>query len=696
MEANETRGISPGGIRMGRDPVSAGLCTPLGDLASQLWPSTPPARRSNRPAIGQHRWKCDAWNTVPQATHPLGHRIRDWHGRDSSNCITPGYEAYLDSCDRRSALAPPRRQSLFQSIFLQVSEILRKMKNSKLPASSSSDDGLDAATEDPFGPRRQPPPGYTNRPPRQSVPSVAGYSEPSSSNSVYTPSTLLSEAERSSGIRWGDIENHPLLRDTSPPPLREPSPPPTYSLNDENVDSAGGQQRFKPVVDSDIERSSSSLDIDEADLNESRALLEDDQRYKDNINRRRRIKKNHCILAIVAMILFILGLTLGSRLWRRFFRGVTSDCRIGPFTSRAYQLDNINHFDFSKSKVRNSGLPEGFSGTLNIMTGPSYQKSDVNVSIRSTKYDLQDHSRNSEGEWRPTRLSPCAEVTLYFRPGLQLSSLRIDASQLKITLSSDIATIDTTRITLKSGTIEANYFDSSRKTYIDAGLTSISGVFTLHDELSIKVTAGSIAVGVAPEASLQGPSSPAVLDIDSASGRLEIDYPSERGLDYIPDREYRTSIKSRSGIVSGRILHGKETKINVQSGTLVVGIIPYGPSIGSGSTSSSLTTTIQSGYSLLQVHDPYVRNGNDPFKGMSSSHSQTSGRLNLRYPDAWEGSISGHTKSGSIALYGHGVAISEEGRSGGHQFIRAQKGQGENQIKFDIQSGSADVKIGSY
>ena len=85
-------------------------------------------------------------------------------------------------------------------------------------------------------------------------------------------------------------------------------------------------------------------------------------------------------------------------------------CVIEEFHSRDYQIQRINDFDFGNSPHQNSGLPKGFTGVMHVLSVPSDQAVDLNVSIRSIASDLR--GGNTGADWGPSSPISCAEVAL--------------------------------------------------------------------------------------------------------------------------------------------------------------------------------------------------------------------------------------------------------------------------------------------
>lgn len=507
--------------------------------------------------------------------------------------------------------------------------------------------------------------------------SVASYDTgaPFSPSSVFTPPPTFSEAEGSRDTDWEDSEHQPLLS-------REDSPPP-YD-GDERTDTKWQTDARKDTKGS----STPSIDIPEESLpfiddlpqppEPTKGALHQDQRRKSIIN------VIALILGGVLCALFILVTVSISRGNGPF--SWISVCQTSHFGSRNYQIQRLSYLELNDHKKQNSGLPKGFAGTVHLLSGPPGQTVDLNVSIRSTESDLRKGA--SGAEWRPRRLSSCAEVSLFFRPGLSIATLDISAKKMNVVLSTDLIVTESTTISLKGGTLVSENFSSSQETYISTKGGTVRGAIGLRDLLSIKTKSGSISVDVLPQAAMSGRPQPAVLEVESKSSSVHLNYPTDHA--DIPDREYRCAITSQSGSVTGTILHGRETTIDVSSGNINARVLPY----ASGAGASSLNTKMRSGSTSITVLKPYSGPGNRQHS-ISSSHSARSGQLNLRYPDEWQGSIDGQVKSGNLNLRGRDVEILEQGARGALKYVHARKGQAASKLKFEIKSGNVDVVVGS-
>jgi len=218
----------------------------------------------------------------------------------------------------------------------------------------------------------------------------------------------------------------------------------------------------------------------------------------------------------------------------------------------------------------------------------------------------------------------------------------------------------------------------ARKRRIATGSQSLDAEFDLLDLLSIRSHSGSVKVGIHPKPADEANPVPAELQISSHSGSIDVNF-----VDFIvPERDYYVSIDSQSGSINGAILHGRKTSITTQSARINLNLTPF----GAGDYSSNVSTISSSGSQDIVIQSP-TRYLGTPIKEMSSVHSSASGSLVLRYPREWEGTIEGHTQSGSIKLHGGDLDLIQ---TGGHH-VRARKGNGNSSLTFSTGSGSINI-----
>ena len=288
---------------------------------------------------------------------------------------------------------------------------------------------------------------------------------------------------------------------------------------------------------------------------------------------------------------------------------------------------------------------------------------------------------------------PCmvVDTTIYLQKDSGLEELEVKTKQLGISLGSGLD-LDLRKAILAtaSGKVasEAKLF-YSRETRISVGAGSVYGHYNLRDLLSISTQSGSISVDVTPKDAVKDDEKPAKLDVSSKSGSIGVQMPPRDSATSLPKRDYRTSIKTYVGSISGSYIHGSKTELESKSGSISADILPY----SADDYTSSLSTFTNTGMSTIKLQSPYK---GKTIKRMTSSHTAQTGSLNLLYPQEWEGSISGSTKTGSLTLRGKDVVIEEYDDGWTNKRVTARKGKGHLNGKLDFRTttGSVDVTVG--
>ncbi|KAI9744945.1 MAG: hypothetical protein M1818_001872 [Claussenomyces sp. TS43310] len=251
---------------------------------------------------------------------------------------------------------------------------------------------------------------------------------------------------------------------------------------------------------------------------------------------------------------------------------------------------------------------------------------------------------------------------------------------------------------------------------------SITGTFLLCDNLELYSQSGNIDVVILPQKSESG-SPIAMFGGESQSGSLRVRYPIYGDYE-IPERDYRTHLKSRSGSISGTYFLGTEFEANTNSGSVKIEVLS-----GTSQGKSSLSTTTFSGSTYASLFprrrsvpdksdfidigdgDPYLLYPPAPnqagalsqdrsfIRELTSKHMSNSGSIKLRYPEEWEGEIHASTIAGSIRVSGPDVRTIKEGnKNWAFKEVIARKGtDAEHASLADVNAivGEVDVWIGS-
>ncbi len=198
---------------------------------------------------------------------------------------------------------------------------------------------------------------------------------------------------------------------------------------------------------------------------------------------------------------------------------------------------------------------------------------------------------------------------------------------------------------------------------------------------------GSISITVNPQTG----DKPAVLRLAAASGSISVrmgdtswSWGPRQPHSISTNRTFETSITSKSGTVSGSILHGNggKTDISTRSGSISLTINTIG--VGTNDSTSKLSTSTNSGSQNVAIKSF------DPVRAVEARHIvYGSGSLNIDYPSSWEGMV--HAKSGgsgSVQVDGSGLEY-----QGGGRDVYAQRGNGDLKGVEVLGTGSGSVSF---
>jgi hypothetical protein len=384
--------------------------------------------------------------------------------------------------------------------------------------------------------------------------------------------------------------------------------------------------------------------------------------------------------------------------------GRQHNCHVGSSRSLDFDFRDLESFDFVEQFEKDAKSSSGrFKGLIQILPAVDDQASDIRVNVaisasssvisEAVQYEASKSSLtiNLPRPWdQHSGTRPWLEVnaSLHIRSGLTLNDLSIasDTSHVDIPKAIDLRVNNTTNINLRSGGVTANPFFASRDTEIDVGSGSISGEYPLYDLLSLRTRAGSIIADVVPKPVDKDAPAPAVFAATSYAGSVRVTYPPHGA--EIPRREYRTTVSSRQGSVNGRFLHGVDTVLETNAGSITADILPF----AANDYKSTLHTRTNAGSQTIKLLSPYADPG-ARIGGLSSFHQSHASGITIEYPPEWEGKIDGRTSFGSLTLRGNVRIIKEGGTGSVGRYVLAEKGDGDSDLKFRTSAGSATVEM---
>ncbi|KAH7082427.1 hypothetical protein FB567DRAFT_531254 [Paraphoma chrysanthemicola] len=277
-------------------------------------------------------------------------------------------------------------------------------------------------------------------------------------------------------------------------------------------------------------------------------------------------------------------------------------------------------------------------------------------------------------------------LVIYMSAGVAIDTLKVDVTHLGMQIHQgvDFSVTNSTHISLTKSSLDAARFNS-RETYLKTISGSISGMYALHDLVSVEAKSGSINIDIEPQPAVAGSSQSAIFMVNAVSSSVRTDFKRK----HIPNRDYQVYINTTVGSVDGRFIHGSKTEINSIAGFVNADLLPY----KSGDYVSEISTQTDSGQTSVKVRAPYHAKGK-PMTGLYGIHRTVSGELDLTYPQEWMGKVNGTSLSGALHLQGADVELLEEIAEPQKNHVEAKKGDAGGRIYFDSSSGACEIKIG--
>ncbi|KAE9369413.1 hypothetical protein N431DRAFT_427567 [Stipitochalara longipes BDJ] len=317
--------------------------------------------------------------------------------------------------------------------------------------------------------------------------------------------------------------------------------------------------------------------------------------------------------------------------------------------------------------------------------------------------------------------------------------------------STELPTLpDTTPSTTLDGTGSASAWKasanppfSSRRILVETVSGSITGCYPLMDYLGLIAQSGSIKVDAFPQPVLPDAPAPAELEVQTASGSIEVNLPVRDAINskYTPPpRNYITRVHSSAGGIKGSYYLGSTSNFRSMSGSIYITTMPVlqaGSADESGLSSNTFETHTVSGSIKVEVLDPifitmvpyvdkrperpphsnpYLPIGDDdPYiiippsmdkalftvddpevfkkktlRNLKSSHGSQSASVSVSYPAVWEGTFHAKTISGSIRWAGDGLRIIRDKKGYASHEVLLRKGvDSESEGCFVEMSGIA-------
>ncbi|KAH7047455.1 hypothetical protein B0J12DRAFT_123006 [Macrophomina phaseolina] len=309
------------------------------------------------------------------------------------------------------------------------------------------------------------------------------------------------------------------------------------------------------------------------------------------------------------------------------------------------------------------------------------EKSDTGLLIRSKSSDASHpwHERDCT----------VVDVLVSVPVGTTLTSLDITSNWLSVDihrlldLSLDALTLD-----LLAGGADSKAPIPSRRTRINRALGAVTGSWALLDLLEIRTTAGMVDVAIVPGKADPARPLPAVFDARSTAGSVNAIFPTTDAA--LPDRVYRTAVRTDAGAIGGTYVLGEEASFESRSGGIHVTALPF-----DAEKRSSLRSSNGAGQSIVEVLRPLHGREGEAWRNVSAEFSSAVGQVKVGFPEEWEGVVNADTRVGSVRVQGKGLQVVGEGTHGPiGGWVRAVKGEQGSEVVVKSQTGAVEFVVG--
>ncbi|KAF5630587.1 hypothetical protein F52700_7268 [Fusarium sp. NRRL 52700] len=358
--------------------------------------------------------------------------------------------------------------------------------------------------------------------------------------------------------------------------------------------------------------------------------------------------------------------------------------------------------------------------------------------------------------WSSSDKAPCIQIRMTVSAHREtiLDHLNIETQQLDINLKEGVilgiqngvdigsASGDITSPGIKTikGKEVVPYTLSSREIRIHTASGDVKGWYPLYDLLDISTASGDIITNIGPKPVNPQNVRPAEFRVRSASGTIKVDEPltsaqkAARPDREFPPRDYTVDIITASGDITADVAASSSASFKSQSGDMKLQIWPVldsglltinekaKPTIitdtKSGDTHVTILEPLWTSLATIGETIPPVKpydptDGSDPYivlpegsevaeismtrpalSVLHSTHKSVSGKIELYYPNSWEGLFFANSISGSQEFKGKDVTVDRGRGSTPPHLISGRKGKGFSQLDIRTVSGDQFALLG--
>ncbi|EXK34977.1 hypothetical protein FOMG_10285 [Fusarium oxysporum f. sp. melonis 26406] len=359
-------------------------------------------------------------------------------------------------------------------------------------------------------------------------------------------------------------------------------------------------------------------------------------------------------------------------------------------------------------------------------------------------------------DWSSSDKAPCIQIRITVSAHREtiLDHLNIETQQLDVNLKEGVvlgvqngvnirsASGDITSPGIKTikGKEVVPYTLSSREIRIHTASGDVKGWYPLYDLLDIETASGDIITNIGPKPVNPQNVRPAEFRVRSASGTVKIDEPltsaqkAARPDREFPPRDYTVDIITASGDITADVAASSLASFKSQSGDMKLQIWPVldsslltinekaKPTVitdtKSGDTHVTILEPLWTSLATIGETIPPVKpydptDGSDPYivlpegselaeismarpvlSVLHSKHKSVSGKIELYYPNSWEGMFFANSISGSQEFKGKDVTVDHGRGSIPPHLISGRKGKGFSQLDISTVSGDQFALLG--
>ncbi|KAG5769128.1 hypothetical protein H9Q72_003548 [Fusarium xylarioides] len=358
--------------------------------------------------------------------------------------------------------------------------------------------------------------------------------------------------------------------------------------------------------------------------------------------------------------------------------------------------------------------------------------------------------------WSSSDKAPCIQIRITVSAHREtiLEHLNIETQQLDVNLKEGVVLGVQNGVNIRSASGDITspgiktikdkevvpYTLSSREIRIHTASGDVKGWYPLYDLLDISTASGDIITNIGPKPVNPQNVRPAELRVRSASGTIKIDEPltsaqkAARPDREFPPRDYTIDIITASGDITADVAASSSASFKSQSGDMKLQIWPVldsglltinekaKPTIitdtKSGDTHVTILEPLWTSLATIGETIPPVKSydptdGSDPYivlpegselaeismarpvlSVLHSTHKSVSGKIELYYPNSWEGLFFANSVSGSQEFKGKDVTVDRGRGSIPPHLISGRKGKGYSQLDIRTVSGDQFALLG--